>query len=65
MVVERLDLEIEQTIILINDISYNNDSVIITISQHIENSGIVRTLYSGLFRHTQGHSVIFSHVQVY
>ena len=33
--------------------------------RHIENPGIVRTVYSGIFRHIQGHSAIFSHVQSY
>ena len=37
--------------------------------RHIENSGIVRRVYSGIFRHTEEHSVtlrlIFSHVQAY
>ena len=47
-----------------NNISYNND-VIITISRHIEYPGIVRTVYSGILRHIQGHSAIFSHLQAY
>ena len=37
--------------------------------RHIENPGIVRRVYSGIFRHTEEHSVtlrlIFSHVQAY
>ena len=33
--------------------------------RHIENSSIVRTVYSGIFRHIQGHSAILSHVQGY
>ena len=33
--------------------------------RHIEIPGIVRTVYSGIFRHTLGHSAIFSYVQVY
>ena len=37
----------------------------ITISRHIENPGIVRTLCSGNVRHIQGHSAIFSCVQPY
>ena len=48
-----------------NNISYNNDNVIITISRCIQNSGIVRTLYSGVFRYIQGHSAIFSHGHAY
>ena len=44
------------------NISYNNN-VIITISRHIENPGIVRTVYSGILRHIQGHSAIFSRVR--
>ena len=35
-----------------NHISYNND-VIITLLQHIVNPGIVRTIYSGMFRDIQ------------
>ena len=42
-----------------NNISYN---VIVTISWHIENPGLVTTVYSGIFRHTRRHSAIFSHV---
>ena len=30
-----------------------------------KNHGIVRTVYSGIFRHIQGHSEIFLHVQAY
>ena len=32
--------------------------------RHIGNPGIVRTVYSDPFRHTQGHSAIFSDVHV-
>ena len=35
------------------------------ISAHIKNPGVVRTVYSGIFRPVQGHSAIFSHVQAY
>ena len=59
MVVESLDLQIEMT-----RICYNND-VIITILRHIENSGTVRTVYKGIFRHIQRHAAIFTHVQAY
>ena len=31
--------------------------------RHIENPGIVKTVYSDIFRRSQGHSPIFSHVQ--
>ena len=44
-----------------NKINFNN--VIVTISRHIENPGIVGTVYSSICRHIQGHSVIFIHVQ--
>ena len=40
-------------------------NIIITIPQHIENPCIVRAVHSGIFRHIQGHSAIFSHVQIY
>ena len=33
--------------------------------RHIENPGIVRTVYSGILRHILGHSAIFSYVQAY
>ena len=33
--------------------------------RHIENPGIVRTLYSDIFRHIQGHSAYVSHGQAY
>ena len=33
--------------------------------RHIEKPGKVRIVYSGIFRHIQGHSAIFSHVQAY
>ena len=39
--------------------------VIITILRHIENPDIVRTVYSGIFRHIQEQSAILSHVQAY
>ena len=32
-----------------NNISYNNNSVVITISRHIEDPGILRTIYSDIF----------------
>ena len=31
----------------------------------IENPSIVRTVYSGIFRHIQGYSAVLSHVQPY
>ena len=39
--------------------------IIITVSRHIQNLGIVRTVNSGIFMYIQGHSTIFSHVQAY
>ena len=48
-----------------NNISYNNDNVVITISWYIENPGIVRTACFGIFRHIQEHSAIFNHGQAY
>ena len=65
MVAERLNVQIEQTRINNVTIIINNNNVIITILWHIENPGIVRTVYSGIFRHTEGHSAIFSHVQLF
>ena len=46
-------------------ISYINNNVVITISWHVEKPGIVRTVYSGIFRHIQEHSAIFSYVTHY
>ena len=48
-----------------NNNNNNNNNVITTISRHIDNPGILRTVFSGIFRHIQGHSSIFSHVQTY
>ena len=45
--------------------SYNNNNVIITILPHIENPGIVTTLYSGIFRDIQQYSVIFRDIKTY
>ena len=33
--------------------------------RHIEYHGIVRTVYSGIFRHIKGDSAIWSHIQTY
>ena len=93
LVAKHLNVQIEQTRILYNNISYNNTNIIIItyyyfcniikirtylmpeayskpwqiskIMRYIENSGIVRIVYSGIFKHIQGHSAIFSHVQAY
>ena len=65
MVAERLNLQFEQTKINNVIIAINNKNVIITKLRHIENPGIVRTVYSGIFRHTEGHSAIFSQVQLF
>ena len=35
------------------------------IMRYIENPDIVRTVYSDIFRHVQGHSALLSHVQAY
>ena len=34
-------------------------------SRDIENLGIVRTVYSGIFRQIKGYSALFSHVQTH
>ena len=47
-----------------NNISYNNN-VIITILQHIENHGRVRTVYSDIFRAIQQYSVMFRHMEAH
>ena len=63
LIAERLDVQIQQARILIITVTIVN--FIITISRHIKNPGIVRTVYSGIFRPLQGHSAIFHHVQAY
>ena len=47
------------------NISYNNNNIIMTTVRHIENPGIVITVYLNIFRHIEGHSAIFSHVKAY
>ena len=47
-----------------NNISYNNNNVIVTISPHIKNPGIARTVYSCIFRHTEDVSTIFSDIRL-
>ena len=34
-----------------HNFSYNNNNVHVTVLQHIENPGINRKVYSGIFRH--------------
>ena len=43
--------------------AYSKPCQISKIMRHIENPVIIRTVYSGICRHTQGHLAIFSHVQ--
>ena len=52
MVAERQNVQIEQARTL-------------TISSNIENPGKLRTVCSGILRHIQEYSAIFSHVQAY
>ena len=40
--------------------AYSKLSQISKMMRHIENSGIVRTVYSGIYRLIQGHPAIFS-----
>ena len=40
-----------------------NNNVTITTLQHTGNSGIVKTIYSGIFSHIKRYSAIFTHVQ--
>ena len=44
-------------------VAYSKPYQISEMMRHIENPGIVRTVYSGIFRHIQGLSAILSHVQ--
>ena len=48
-----------------NNISYNNDNVVITISWYIENPGIVRTACFGIFRNIQQYSTMVRHIEGY
>ena len=48
-----------------NNISYNNNNVIITISRHIENPGIVRAVYSWTFSNIQPGSGIMMNIKAY
>ena len=44
---------------------YSKPCQLYKMMRHIENSDIVRTAYSGIFKQNQEHSAIFSHVQAY
>ena len=43
--------------------TYSKLCQISKMMRHFENPDIVRTVYSYIFRHIQGHSAIFSQVQ--
>ena len=45
--------------------AYSKPCQISRMMKHIENPGIIRTVYSGIFRHIQWHSAILSHFQTY
>ena len=45
--------------------AYSKNCQISKIMRYIENPVIVKTVYSGICRHNQGHSTIFSHVHAY
>ena len=42
---------------------YSNPFQISSMIRHIENTGIVKTVYSNIFKRIQGHSPIFIHAQ--
>ena len=46
-------------------VAYSKPCQISKMIRHVENLGIVRTVYLAIFRQIQGHSTIFSHVQAY
>ena len=48
-----------------NSVSYNKNNAIITTSRHIENPGIVRTVYSDIFSNIQPFSSILRKVKPY
>ena len=54
----------EQTKILTHGVNYINNNIVITITHHIENPGMVRIVYSGISRYIQGHSVISSYIDM-
>ena len=43
--------------------AYSKPCQISKMLRHTENPDVIRTVYSGIFRHIQGHSAIFCHVQ--
>ena len=59
MEAEHLAVQINKS--RINNISYNSGNVITTLSRHVENPGIIRTVYLSISSHIQD-SAIFSHV---
>ena len=54
-----------RTLVFLMPEAYSKLSQISKMMRHIENPGIARTVYSGIFRHIQEHSVILRHVQFY
>ena len=42
--------------------TYSKPCQISKMLRHTENPDVIRTVYSGIFRHIQGHSAIFCHV---
>ena len=61
----QLYLGIFRTLAHLMSEAYSKSFRISKMMRHIENSGIVKTVYSNIFKHIQGHSPIFSHVQGY
>ena len=45
--------------------AYAKPLLIAKMMRHIENPGLIRAGYSGIFRYIQGHSALFSHFQAY
>ena len=45
--------------------AYSKPCPISRMMRHTVNPDIVRTVYSGIFRHIQGHSCLFRHFQAY
>ena len=46
-------------------VTFSKPCLIPKMIRHVENPVIVRTVYSGIFRHFQGDSSIFSHTEGY
>ena len=58
----KLYRNIVRTLTYLMSEEYSTSCHITKMMRHVENSGIVRTVYSAIFRHIQGHSDAFSYI---